>query len=138
MKNGDFFKTISEVLESPKTQGIGAISSTFAFTLESPKNQSLGAVLVTFVLIIAILLHGKKNTLLGTVINEKNEPVSGASINEPGSIPCFTDEYGNFSLTLTKGHKPKQLVILKKGYRLQKLSISNSSQSLVVVLQRDV
>ncbi|MCF1713714.1 TonB-dependent receptor [Flavihumibacter sp. RY-1] len=78
-----------------------------------------------------------KRIITGRVINDKGEPVSGATVTVKGeSISVATDGNGNFSINA--GSESVVLLITSVGYKLYELSVPSNNSVVSVVLKADV
>lgn len=88
-----------------------------------------------------IITVEKKSTdrdLSGVIINEKNEPVAGASIMIQGTkIGTLTDAYGRFHLSIS-GNQTVTLVISSVGYQNQTIDVNVNTSSVNVTLMTNV
>lgn len=77
-------------------------------------------------------------TIRGHIVNDKNEPVSGAGISELGNEKnqVISDEQGNYVISLKPGSE-KKLVITNVGYLPQTVAVVSGSPMLVRLV-RDV
>jgi TonB-linked SusC/RagA family outer membrane protein len=77
-------------------------------------------------------------TIRGHIVNDKNEPVSGAGISESGNEKneVISDEQGNYIISLKPG-SGKKLVITSVGYLPQTIA-AVSGTPMLVRLARDV
>lgn len=74
-------------------------------------------------------------TVTGTIINEKNEPLIGASITvKGGSASATTNDKGAFTLTVPDGKVT--LVVTYIGYKVQEINVNNQT-SLAITLISD-
>lgn len=79
-----------------------------------------------FIWLLAIPLSAQ--TIQGTVTDDKNEPLVGASIVIQGtSKGTLTDINGGYKLDLTDAEKSSKLVFSFVGYETQNISINNQS-----------
>jgi hypothetical protein len=87
--------------------------------------------LLSFVMMSATAL-AQKHTYTGTVVDDQNEPVIGASVVQKGtSVGTVTDFDGNFSVTVDEG---ATLVVSYIGYISQEVKAANNLQ---IVLKAD-
>ena len=92
----------------------------------------------TFVLLILVslcsaTLYAQTTTVKGKVVDEKGEPVIGASIKlKSRPQGTVTDISGNFSITVPPGETA--LVVSYLGYVTQQVPVSKSSNNLRVTL----
>ena len=71
-------------------------------------------------------INQKSNTVTGTVVDEKGEPIIGASIQEIGTNRgAVTDLNGKFSITVKPG---AQLKVTYLGYKTVTIKASNASR----------
>ncbi|HEU4901948.1 MAG TPA: carboxypeptidase-like regulatory domain-containing protein, partial [Flavisolibacter sp.] len=64
---------------------------------------------------VTLLSHAQSSSLSGRVLNEKNEPVSGASVKITNGPGASTDIDGHFSFALETGRK-YEIVVTAIGY----------------------
>jgi TonB-linked SusC/RagA family outer membrane protein len=117
----------------------------FSYAQLLPKNdywQAFYAFGVLIITIILILISSQKSisqstqqrkVLKGVIVNEKNEPVAGASVSVQGNnIGTTTNEAGAFSLSV-----PEKcvLVISYIGYQKKYVSINANTTNVTVQLQ---
>ena len=87
--------------------------------------------LLSFVMMSATAL-AQKHTYTGTVVDDQNEPVIGASVVQKGtSVGTVTDFDGNFSVSVDEG---ATLVVSYIGYISQEVKAANNLQ---IVLKAD-
>ncbi|AXY74136.1 TonB-dependent receptor [Paraflavitalea soli] len=82
---------------------------------------------------------GAQHTITrGRVVNDKNEPVSGATIAEPGDLKNGTasDEQGNFVISLKPGSS-KKLTVTSVGYLPQTIT-AVAGTPILIHLSRDL
>lgn len=81
-------------------------------------------------------------TLTGTVINKKRQPIDWASVilkddrNEPITF-THSDEKGAFSITIPQGKSAKTINILMIGYKTQSISIDHFSHNEKIILEEN-
>ncbi|MDQ3551463.1 MAG: carboxypeptidase-like regulatory domain-containing protein, partial [Bacteroidota bacterium] len=88
-------------------------------------------------LLLSATGFSQNNRLSGKVLNEKNEPLPGASVKVTNGPGVSTDMDGNFSLTLSSGRK-YEIVFSVVGYSTKTINdvevLSNNTNELQVVL----
>lgn len=76
----------------------------------------------------------QERTVTGTVVDEKGEPIIGATVREKGKTSgTVTDLDGNFSLQLTTG---QEITVSYVGFATQDISVAGKN-SLKVTLKED-
>ena len=92
----------------------------------------LVAILMTQLLVTLAVAQTKD--ISGTVTNEKNEGITGASIKvRSNTQSTFTDDNGTFSLTGVPD--TAVLVISAKGYQEQEVSVLDKTTLTVILLK---
>ena len=92
----------------------------------------LVAILMTQLLVTLAVAQTKD--ISGTVTNEKNEGITGASIKvKSNTQSTFTDDNGTFSLTGVPD--TAVLVISAKGYQEQEVSVLDKSTLTVILVK---
>jgi TonB-linked SusC/RagA family outer membrane protein len=117
----------------------------FSYALVLPKKHywqvfyALVALMFTFILILVFPQKSisqsiqQRKVVKGVIVNEKNEPVAGASVSVQGSnIGTTTNEAGAFTLNV-----PEKcvLVISYVGYQKKYISINANTNNISVQLQ---
>jgi len=89
------------------------------------------------ILFLFIGLNNYAQTINGTVFNEKNEPLTGATVQIKNTfIGTFTNSNGKFSLDATQAGDVI-LVISFLGYEPFEMAVNSANKSLKIVLQEN-
>jgi len=82
------------------------------------------------------LLGQARTAVSGTVVDENNKPLEGATVREKGTANgAFTDEDGRFLINVQSG--TATLIVSYFGYRTQEVAVNNQS-SVTVGMEADV
>lgn len=96
-------------------------------------NLAKQSILTIFFLAFVLLANAQTRRITGTVVDERSEPIIGASVIVEGtSIGAITDFDGKFSLDLAEGQKFKVSFI---GYITQ--VVNPKSSVIEIILQED-
>jgi len=92
--------------------------------------RTLTYVLVSFLLLIGIHLsaQAQNRAITGKIVNDKNEPLAGASVVVKNRPTTGTTTSGSGTFTLTVSPTDDSLVISAIGYERQTVAISNDLQ----------
>src|SRR5665213_497668 len=90
-------------------------------------------VLLMLISLCSATLYAQTTTVKGKVVDEKGEPVIGATVKlKSRPVGTVTDISGNFSLNVPAGETT--LVVSYLGYVTQQIPVSKSSNNLLVTL----
>ena len=94
--------------------------------------------ILTWFSLLSVTVWSQNVTIKGRIVNDKNEPISGATISEFGNerYASVADEQGNFIISLKAG-SGRKLVIANIGYQPQTVAAVPGAP-LLVHLARDV
>ena len=81
-------------------------------------------------------LWGQARAVSGTVLDENNAPLEGATVREKGTANgAFTDDQGRFNLNVASGEAT--LIVTYFGYRTQEIAVANRT-SISIAMEVDV
>lgn len=101
------------------------------------KNVSKGA-LVLLLFLLSSITWAQNKSVSGKVLDENNQPLSGASVTVKGNpnIGTNTNDQGEFTLAVPAN--TLTLVVSSVGYTNKEVSLTGNTQSLNVVLFREI
>ncbi len=101
------------------------------------KNTFFMKNILSLAFIIASLCGYAQNTYSGIVINEKNEPLSGATIQSKINLKttAITDSRGNFSIKLENS---QSVIVRFIGYKMASFQLKKEENTLVLIADNEL
>lgn len=92
-------------------------------------------IITAFLFLITISLTAQNKTVTGAVKDNNNNPLIGVTVVlKNTNIGTETDMDGNFELNIPKNQEQTELVFSYVGFKTKKINLSNSSNTLNVIL----
>jgi len=107
------------------------------FLISSKRKFKLSSILLlTLLFLSSSLIAQNKRVIKGQVIDEKNQPLIGATVIGKGlkNVNTITDVDGNFTLSIPADNR-QSIVVSYIGYETQEVSISSKTSITVIMAE---
>lgn len=101
------------------------------------KNVSKGG-MVLLLFLLSSITWAQNKSVSGKVLDENNQPLSGASVTVKGNPNIGTNTNDEGAFTLSVPANTLTLVVSSVGYSNKEVALTGNTQSLMVVLAREI